>query len=96
MKKDAAYAKLAKKLDEVEPGAGKKHVINKINSLRSAFRKEKKKVEASMKSGASTDSIYKPVLWYYDLFEFLQDQDVPRTTISNLNDESDEVRKTQY
>ena len=51
-KKDAAYAKLVKKLEEVEPGATKMSVINKINSLRSAFRKEKKKVEASKKTGA--------------------------------------------
>ncbi|KAF5278921.1 hypothetical protein FQR65_LT15496 [Abscondita terminalis] len=89
-KKDAAYAKLAKKLDEVEPGATKKSVISKINSLRCAFRKEKKKVEASKKSGASTDSIYKPVLWYYDLLDFLQDQDTPRMSSSNLDSETDE------
>lgn len=95
-KKDAAYAKLVKKLDEVEPGATKQSVINKINSLRSAFRKKKRKVEASKKSGASTDSIYKPVLWYYDLFDFLQDQDTPRTSSSNLDSEGDEVRKTRY
>lgn len=94
-KKDAAYNKLAKKLQEVEPDAEKKSVLSKINSLRSAFRKEKKKLEASKKSGASADSIYKPVLWYYDLFDFLHDQDTPRTSNSNLDSENDEVRKTR-
>ena len=59
-KKDVAYSKLVKKLEELEPDATKKSVLMKINSLRSAYRKEKKKVEASKKSGASTDSIYKP------------------------------------
>ncbi|XP_054726004.1 uncharacterized protein LOC129235936 [Anastrepha obliqua] len=92
MKKDNAYTKLAKKLDEIEPGATKKSVINKVNSLRSAFRKEKKKVEASKKSGSSADSIYKPALWYYDLFDFLQDQDTPKTSISNLDSEGEEIR----
>ena len=59
-KKDVAYSKLVKKLEELEPDATKKSVLMKINSLRSAYRKEKKKVEASKKFGASTDSIYKP------------------------------------
>ncbi|XP_054744339.1 uncharacterized protein LOC129248746 [Anastrepha obliqua] len=90
MKRDDAYTKLAKKLDEIEPGATKKSVINKVSSLRSAFRKEKKKVEASKKSGSSADSIYKPALWYYDLFDFLQDQDTPKTSISNLDSEGEE------
>ncbi|XP_069186498.1 uncharacterized protein [Procambarus clarkii] len=78
-KKDVAYSKLVKTLEELEPGATKKSVLRKINSLRSAYRNEKKKVGVSKKSGASTDSIYKQVLWYYDLLEFLQDQDTPRT-----------------
>lgn len=94
-KKDAAYSKLVIKLKELEPCATKKTVIKKINSLRCAFRKEKKKIEASKKSGASTESIYKPVLWYYDLFEFLQDQDTPRTSLSNLDNENEEVRQTR-
>ncbi|CAH1114681.1 unnamed protein product [Psylliodes chrysocephalus] len=41
---DSAYNTLAKKLGELEPGATKKSVLAKINSLRSAFRKEQKKV----------------------------------------------------
>ncbi|KAI4466571.1 hypothetical protein MML48_2g00000188 [Holotrichia oblita] len=89
-KKDAAY-KLAKKLDELEPGATNKSVVTKINSLRSAFRKEQKKVEASKKSGASVDSIYKPLLWYCDLFDFLHDQHTPRASSSNLDSETEEI-----
>ncbi|KAL3277236.1 hypothetical protein HHI36_012587 [Cryptolaemus montrouzieri] len=77
-KKDAAYNELVKKLEELEPDATKKSVVAQMNSLRSAFRKERKKVEASKKSGASADSIYKPVLWYYDLFDFQQEQDIQR------------------
>ncbi|KAI4466551.1 hypothetical protein MML48_2g00003459 [Holotrichia oblita] len=88
-KKDAAY-KLAKKLHELEPGATNKSVVTKINSLRSAFRKEEKKAEASKKSGASADSIYKLLLWYYDLFDFLHDQHTPRASSSNLDSETEE------
>ncbi|XP_045121645.1 uncharacterized protein LOC123510496 [Portunus trituberculatus] len=92
-KKDAAYSKLVEKLEELEFGATKKSVITKIKCLRCAYRKEKKKVEASQKSEASTHSIYKPVLWYYDLLEFLQDKDTPRTSRSNVDDENEEKKK---
>ena len=37
-KKDVAYSKLVKKLEELDPGATKS-VLMKINSLRSAYRK---------------------------------------------------------
>ncbi|XP_026688859.1 uncharacterized protein LOC113473425 [Diaphorina citri] len=66
-KRDAAIDKLAKKLEELEPSATPKSVLKKINNLRSCYRKEKLKVENSLKSGASADSIYKLELWHYDL-----------------------------
>lgn len=84
-KKDAAYAILCEKLKEIEPNATKKSVLAKINSLRSAYRKERKRVQDSMRSGSSTDSIYKATLWYYDLMNFVHDQEIPRSSISNLD-----------
>ena len=39
-KKNVAYSKLVKKLEELEPVATKKSVLMTINSLRSAYRKE--------------------------------------------------------
>ena len=50
-KKNAAYQKLIKKLDEVKINATKDNVVKKINSLRTCFRKEYRKVLASEKSG---------------------------------------------
>lgn len=85
--RDAAYTKLLTKLKESEPDAVKDTVIKKINNLRSNFRKEKKKFDTSKKSGAATDDLYKPTLWYYNLFDFLGDQDTPSTSVSNLHDE---------
>ena len=64
-KKDVAYSKLVKKLEELEPGATKKPVLMKINSLRSAYRKEKKNVEASKKSGASISFLFSICLQHY-------------------------------
>lgn len=90
-KKEAAYKKLTTKLRELEPDATKDTVVRKINNLRSNVRKEKKKYEASKKSGASADDLYKPGLWYYDLFDFLGDKNIANTSISNLDDEESEI-----
>ena len=93
-KREAAYTKLVEKLKESEPDADKDAVVKKINNLRSNHRKDKKKYEASLKSGTSPDNVYEPSLWYYHLFDFLKDQDIPRGSRTNIEDESDlEVRK---
>jgi hypothetical protein len=81
-KRSAAYDKLLSKLKELEPNATKDDVIKKINTLRSNVRRERKKYDESVKSGASSDDIYKPTLWYFDLFDFIRDQDVPRSSRS--------------
>ncbi|GBN38065.1 hypothetical protein AVEN_208400-1 [Araneus ventricosus] len=53
--------------------ANKDLVQKKISSLRGAYRKESNKVKASMKSGAGTDEVHTPKLWYYDMLSFLAD-----------------------
>lgn len=45
-----------------------------------------KKVNASTRSGAATDDIYEPTLWYFHLLDFLSDQETPRETVSNFDD----------
>ncbi|CAH1982154.1 unnamed protein product [Acanthoscelides obtectus] len=42
-----------------------------------------------MKSGASADNVYKPSLWYFVFFDFIKDQDNPRSSVSNLFPERD-------
>ncbi|KAJ8968682.1 hypothetical protein NQ314_002173 [Rhamnusium bicolor] len=44
------------------------------------------KVNKSERSGAGTDEIYKPSLWYFKLLFLLNDQETPRETISNIED----------
>ncbi|KAF5281638.1 hypothetical protein FQA39_LY17753 [Lamprigera yunnana] len=85
--REAAYDRLITKLKEIEPDANKSSVVKKINNFRSNVRKEKKKRDMSRKSGAGTDNVYSPKLWYFDLFDFLGDHDVPSTSSSNLDDE---------
>lgn len=93
-KKEAAYKLLIAKLREIEPDANKAIVLKKINNMRSNVRKEKKKYEESVKSGTSPDDVYYIKLWYYDLFNFLNDQCTPRESSSNLEgDNSSDVSK---
>ncbi|EEZ99902.1 uncharacterized protein LOC655346 [Tribolium castaneum] len=68
-KKAAAYEVLINKCREVEPECDKDTVVKKINSLRTCYRKEFKKVQRSVKAGGE----YKPKLWYFDLLSFLNE-----------------------
>ena len=86
-KKEAAYKILIEKLREIEPDTDKKTVVKKINCLRSNVRKERRKYESSIKSGASGTEVYRPKLWYYNMFQFLFDPG--NLEESNLNAETD-------
>ena len=41
----------------------------------------------------STDDIYKPTLWYFDLLHFLRDQDSPRPSRSTMSDVDQETQQ---
>ncbi|CAH1993137.1 unnamed protein product, partial [Acanthoscelides obtectus] len=84
--KNLAYEKLVEKLKEVEPNADREMVRKKINVLRSAYRRELKKVIASYKSGTGTESIYEPSLWYFKELDFLRDQETQVPGTSTMND----------
>lgn len=66
---------LGKTIDEVK---------KKIKNVRQAYVAEKKKVDASKKSGSSAESIYVPHLYYYDNMNFLAPVVVLRKTTSNI------------
>jgi len=83
-KKSVAYEKLVEKLKVIEPDATRECVVKKINSIRSAFRKEWRKVNESKKSGASGEDVYAPNLWYFKELTFLIDQDDPDTSESTI------------
>lgn len=85
-KKDNAYMVLLKKLQEIEPNATKKTVTAKINSIRGSFRREMKKIEDSKRSGMGADELYVTHLWYYDLLLFTKDQEIPRKSVTNLDE----------
>ena len=89
--KNVAYEKLIEKLKEVEPNADREMVRKKINVLRSAYRRELKKVIESYKSGTGSDNIYEPGLWYFKELDFLRDQEMQIPGTSSMNVASHEI-----
>ncbi|XP_054707578.1 uncharacterized protein LOC129217322 [Uloborus diversus] len=74
--KNLAYRRMMAKLRELYPAADIEMVKKKINALRTNYRKELRKVEASKQRNIQTGApVYVPSLWYYDLFHFIADQE---------------------
>ncbi|CAI6357597.1 unnamed protein product [Macrosiphum euphorbiae] len=70
IKRNSSYEILLKKLKEIYPEATTELLKKKINNIRTTFRRELKKVESSMCTGSSTENVYEPSIWYYDLLYF--------------------------
>jgi hypothetical protein len=85
--RNEAYEKLVAKLKEIEPEANKEMVIKKINTLRTAFRREMKKVKEGTHSGMGSDDVYEPRLWYYPLLYFTVEQETQREGQSNVEED---------
>lgn len=72
--RNRAYDALVQKLREVNPIADRETVIRKINTLRTAFRREYKKVRSSQRMVQNPRQRYKSSLWYYDILKFVAEQ----------------------
>ncbi|XP_050086611.1 uncharacterized protein LOC126571824 [Anopheles aquasalis] len=71
--KAKAYDILKEKFKEVDPTCTRDTLVRKINNIRSVYRKEVAKVAKAAESG----EVYRPTLWYFDLLNFLQDNNHP-------------------
>ncbi|KAG8273145.1 hypothetical protein J6590_027483 [Homalodisca vitripennis] len=80
IKKNEQYDELLQKYNERYPEADRKALVKKINSLRTNFRKEFRHIKNSekRKSGAETDEVLEPTLWYFDEMKFLIDLEEPQ------------------
>lgn len=89
-KKTQAYEILVRKWNEVEPSADRDFVTKKINNMRSVYRRELKKINTEY-SGMGTDEVPSPSLWYFHLLDFLRDQEMPRSSMSSMDEENTQV-----
>lgn len=72
--KSVTYNKLLEINRKYDPNCNVAEVKKKIQSLRASYRKEKNKVQKSVKTGSGADEVYTPKLWYYKELDFLSDQ----------------------
>lgn len=87
--KSLAYEKLLQLFNKYDATATRESVVKKMNSLRTNFRKELKKVNDSKRSGVATENVYIPTLWYFNDLLFLTDQETPDSTRSTIVEEQE-------
>ncbi|XP_055626594.1 uncharacterized protein LOC129768757 [Toxorhynchites rutilus septentrionalis] len=91
--KAAAYGRLVEVLRRIEPGVNRQDVVKKINSLRSNYRKELRKIRGPRRFGE--DEVYVPKLWYFKLLGFLNKQEPVDTAQSETdgNEQCEELHE---
>lgn len=62
-------------LKKYKPDYSEDQLKKKINILRTNFNKECQKMEQKILSGAFSEEIPEPKLWYYNEIIFIKDQD---------------------
>lgn len=85
-----SYEKLLVEYKKIKHDATVDDVKRKITNMRTCYRRELKRYIQSERSGIAADDIYVPKLWYFELFSFLRDLEVPVVGRSNLSSEEDE------
>ncbi|XKL60434.1 hypothetical protein PGB90_007491 [Kerria lacca] len=94
LKRETALTDLKTELEENNcPNASKETLKKKIKFLRQTLKQEDQKIEDSIKSGASGDSIYKPKLTWFSAAEYLCSGNITRTVdfeIVGTNDSHEE------
>lgn len=95
IKKNEQYDQLLRKYREYYPDADKSQLVKKFNSLRTNFRKELNRIRESEKSGAGTDDIIEPTLWYFAEMQFLVGQDEPSASQSTIQKEDNDKEEIE-
>lgn len=83
--KNKAWETLLLEYKKIEPDASVDKLKSKINSIRTSYRRELKKLNDSVKSGAGEEDIYTPSIWYFSYLSFLKDQEVQGPGVSTID-----------
>lgn len=82
--KNEQYEVLLTKYKENYPGATKKEMCQKINCLRTGYRRELKRISALERSGSGLSEENDATLYYFDALEFLRDSEEPCSSRSSM------------
>lgn len=74
--KEQQYDILLQKYKRTNPHAEKKELTKKINTLRTNYRREVKRIREAEQNGGPSDSIV-PTLYYFDALNFLSEVETP-------------------
>ncbi|CAG9773326.1 unnamed protein product [Ceutorhynchus assimilis] len=78
-KKNKCYKQLVEIYQKIKKRATIEDVKKKINSLRTNYRKDLKKIKDSQRTGSSTDDIYEPTSWIFLELQFLNVEKLDNT-----------------
>lgn len=75
--KNRAFDELKEIYRKIKPNCTREVVKKKINSLRTNYRKELKKILNSKRSGNGADAVYEPKSWVFYSLQFLDSFEQP-------------------
>jgi hypothetical protein len=94
-KKNEQYEQLLRKYRERFPDADKEQLKQKLNSLRTNFRKELKRIKDCEKSGTGADDVVEPALWYFEEMKFLMGQEEACTSLNTIQTVDEEEQESE-
>ncbi|GLV42910.1 uncharacterized protein CBL_08547 [Carabus blaptoides fortunei] len=94
--RNAAWNEIYTSLKDVRPATTINEIKNKINSLRTNFSAEYRKIIKSKNSGAGTDELYTTSLWYFDELYFILDLINARKSYDSITDSADVIEEDIY
>ncbi|XP_062125812.1 uncharacterized protein LOC133838659 [Drosophila sulfurigaster albostrigata] len=83
--RNKSWEVLLEKYKKIDEDATIDTVKKKVNSLRTSYRRELQKIRRE-KSGAGTDDVYQPSLWYFNDLCFLHDTESSVDGITSFDD----------
>ncbi|KAG5871353.1 hypothetical protein JTB14_019750 [Gonioctena quinquepunctata] len=83
-KRNAALNKMLVIYKKLKPEAKLPDVRRKINTLRSNYRKELKKIDTSKRSEIGTDEVYQPSSWVSYALQFLHKWEQPTQALRSM------------
>ncbi|KAL4720909.1 hypothetical protein ACJJTC_005648 [Scirpophaga incertulas] len=87
--RNQAYLIMLNVFKKNDSAATLKTLKTKLDNMRTSYKRERKKVEASKTSGAGNDEVHLPSLWYYEHLSFLDEKTTPTTeVIDNMDTNS--------
>ncbi|XP_047528783.1 uncharacterized protein LOC125065293 [Vanessa atalanta] len=89
-RRNKALAKLVPILKKTKPVATIQDVKKKINSIRSNYRRELRKIIASQQPGAKESDVYRPKIWYFPYLNFLRKLEQRQSSAQQNEDDPDE------